>query len=272
MKINYFLYTFLIAFSSILLTSCGGSTEKVVKDPVDNYTRDLDKYKTYSVILYDMDLEENTFSSDIHKHQYKFILPAKDTTGGKIVRDSLSTWVTVSEETFNKNLDNMGMELLSKNEDGKISKIPSPPGYNNYVGNKNYGSWQTGSSGNSFWAFYGQYAFMSSMLGMMSSRPIYQSSYNDYNRNYRGSRPYYGSTSSTGQRAYGSGSATSQAMNSKSKFKSNVSSKVARSSTGSYTRSSGSSGRSSSTSSSSSRSGRSSGSSSRSRSSSGGGK
>ncbi|WP_338791600.1 hypothetical protein V9L05_20800 [Bernardetia sp. Wsw4-3y2] len=265
MKIQYLqhiLIAFLVVFSSFL-TSCG-SSEKVVKDPVDNYTRDLDKYKTYSVLLYDMDLEEKTFGSDIHKHQYKFILPAKDTTGGKIVRDSLSTWVTVSEETFNKNLDNMGMELLSKNEDGKVSKIPSPPGYNNYVGNQRYGSWQTNSSGNSFWAFYGQYAFMSSMFGMMSSRPIYRNSYNDYNRNYRGSRPYYGTTSS-GTRAYGSGSATSQAMNSKSRFKSNVASKVSRSSTGSYTRSSRSSG-------SSSRSSRSTGSSSRSRSSSGGGK
>ncbi|AFM05904.1 hypothetical protein Fleli_3586 [Bernardetia litoralis DSM 6794] len=261
MKIKYILVAFLIVFSAAFLTSCS-SSEKVVKSPVDNYTRDLDKYKTYSVLLYDMDLEENTFSSDIHKHQYKFILPAKDTTGGKVVRDSLSGWLTVSKETFNKNLDNMGMELLSKNEDGKISKIPSPPGYNNYVGNQRYGSWRTGSNGNSFWAFYGQYAFMSSMFGMMNNRPIYRSSYNDYNRNYRGSKPYYGSTSSTGQRTYGSGSASSQAMNSKSKFKSNVSSKVSRSSTGSYTRSSSSSSRSS----------RSTGSSSRSRSSSSGGK
>lgn len=261
--IQYFLVASLVIFSAAFLTSCS-SSEKVVKEPIDNYTRDLEKYKTYSVILHDMDLEENTFSSDIHKHQYKFILPAKDTTGGKIVRDSLSGWVVVSEKTFDKNLDNMGMELLSKSEDGKISKIPSPPGFNNYVGNKRYGSWQSGSGGNSFWAFYGQYMFMSSMMGMMSNRPIYQSSYNTYNSSYRGSKPYYGSTSSTGQRAYGSGSASSQAMNSKSKFKSNVASKVGRSSTGSYTRSSSSS--------SSSRSSRSTGSSSRSRSSSGGGK
>ncbi len=260
MKIKHLLASFLVIFSATFLTSCG-SSEKVVKDPIDNYTLELEKYKTYSVILHDMDLEENTFSSDIYKHQYKFILPATDTTGGKIVRDSLSSWQNVSEQTFDKNLDNMGMELLSKNDEGKISKIPSPPGYTNYVGNQNYGSWQSGSNGNSFWAFYGQYAFMSSMLGMMNSRPIYRNSYNDYNRNYRGSRPYYGTTT-TGQRAYGSGSATSQAMNSKSRFKSNVASKISRSGTGSSTRSSGSSARSS----------RSTGSSSRSRSSSGGGK
>jgi hypothetical protein len=268
MKTQYILIAFLAFFSAAFFTSCG-SSEKTVKDPIDNYTRDLDKYKTYSVILHDMDLEENTFSSDVYKHQYKFILPAKDTTGGKIVRDSLSSWVVIPEKVFNKNLDNMGMELLSKNEDGKVSKIPAPAGYNNYVGNKSYGSWQSGSGGNSFWAFYGQYMFMSSMFGMMNNRPIYQNSYNNYNQNYRGSKPYYGKNSSTGQRAYGSGSASSQAMNSKSKFKSNVSGKVSRSgSTGSYTRSSGSS----SSSSSSTRSGRSTGSSSRSRSSSGGGK
>ncbi|WP_291724776.1 hypothetical protein [Bernardetia sp.] len=254
---QYALVASLMAFTSTLLTSCG-SSEQVVKSPVDNYTKQLDGYKTYSVILHDMDLKENTFSSDEYKHQYKFILPAKDTTGGKVVRDSLSGWVNVSESVFDKNLDNMGMELVSKSEDGKVSKIPSPPGYNNYVGNTRYGSWQTNSSGNSFWAFYGQYAFMSSMFGMMS-RPIYRSSYNDYYRNYRGSRPYYGTTTS-GKRAYGTGSATSNAMNSKSRFKSNVASKVSRSGSSGYSRSS------------SSRSSRSSGSSSRSRSSSRGGK
>ena len=189
MKLHYFI----IPIITFILFSCG-SAENVIKNPVDNYTRDLDKYKTHSVILYDMDMDEHTFSSDEFRHKYKIVLPAKDTTGGKVVRDSISGWVNVSEQFFDKNLDNMGMELLSKDENGKITKTASPPGYNNYVGNPSYGRWSTGSNGSSFWEFYGRYAFMSQMFGLMGS-PIYRSSYYDYRSNYRGTRPYYGKTS-----------------------------------------------------------------------------
>ena len=49
------------------------------------------------------------------------------------------------------------------------------------VGNPNYGNWQTGSNGQSFWAWYGQYAMLSSLLNM--NRPMY---YGDWagNRGY----------------------------------------------------------------------------------------
>jgi hypothetical protein len=56
-----------------------------------------------------------------------------------------------------------------------------------YVGNSNYGSWKTDSSGNSFWAWYGQYAFFSAMFNGPSyygswsgNRP--PSYYHDYGR------------------------------------------------------------------------------------------
>ena len=55
------------------------------------------------------------------------------------------------------------------------------------VGNPQYGSWQTNSSGNSFWHWYGQYAFFSSMfrspIGYGSwGRHRDYSYYNDYGR------------------------------------------------------------------------------------------
>lgn len=50
-----------------------------------------------------------------------------------------------------------------------------------YVGNSAYGQWRTNSSGNSFWHWYGQYAFFSSMF----RGPVYYDNWS-YNR-----RPSY---------------------------------------------------------------------------------
>ena len=63
------------------------------------------------------------------------------------------------------------------------------------VGNPRYGQWRQNSSGQSFWAFYGQYALMRSLF--FSPRPYYYSSwypnrgwsyYGNVGRNYYGSR------------------------------------------------------------------------------------
>jgi len=57
------------------------------------------------------------------------------------------------------------------------------------IGNPNYGSWQTGSNGMSFWAWYGMYSMMGDLFG---SRRVY---YNDWGR-YRNYSYYndYGRT------------------------------------------------------------------------------
>ena len=48
-----------------------------------------------------------------------------------------------------------------------------------YVGNSNYGEWRRDSSGNSFWHWYGQYAFFSMMFG---NRPVYYDSWSGSRR------------------------------------------------------------------------------------------
>jgi len=185
--IRYTVY--FLAVGLLFLTACGGSSKKKwTKNPVDEYITKLDKEKTFSIVLHDMD-----FDDDNYKHKYKIITNLTDSVKRK---EEITAWKNVSEEYFMKNENNLGMELISKNEEGKISKIPAPPGYSNYVGNKQYGQWQTNSSGQSFWAFYGQYAFMSSMFGMMST-PVYRNGYNDYRSNYYGRRPYYGQNGRT---------------------------------------------------------------------------
>lgn len=220
-----------IALLATLFLGVACSSEKrQVKSPVDELVKQMDKEKNFSIILFDMDIEEKTFGDDVFKHQYKIIteknnVPTEQTTG----------WYNVSKGFFLQNENNMGMEITSKN-DGVLSKVAAPPGFNRYVGNGQYGQWSTDNSGNSFWAFYGQYAFMSSMFGLASNM-MYRNSYNDYRNNYMGRQPYYGQTTN-GRAAFGTYSAHGASTNpnfakrvgSASAFKEKVNSRTARSS------------------------------------------
>jgi hypothetical protein len=239
-----------------LLTACGGS-QKFEKTPLDQLITQLDKEKTYSVVLLDMDIEDKTFS-DVYKHKYK-IITEKDS----VAKEQITDWYTVSEPFFARHQNDLGMEVLSKSN-GKLSKVTAPPGYSTYVGNAQYGQWRTGNDGSSFWEFYGKYAMMSSMLGLASSM-IHRNSYNDYHSNYYGRQPYYG-TVTNGVPAYGTMSQHSQSASptfhqraaQNNSFKDKISNRVSRSSSwgsgSSGSRSSGSGVGSSSSSSSSSKS------------------
>lgn len=119
------------------------------------------------------DIDEKFF------HKYTVIINDKKT----------EQWEEVSEETFDKNADNLGMAILTKAygkyEDEK-NTIATPPGLD-FVGNPAYGEWKQDSSGNSFFHYYGMYSLFNDLSGNRYSRDYY----NDYDRNYRGSRPYY---------------------------------------------------------------------------------
>lgn len=219
----------------VMLSACGGN--KFVKSPLDEVIRDLPQDKPFTIILHDMDAE-GSFSTT-YKHQYQII---KEDENGE-VKDELTAWYTVGEREFNAHIDNMGMEIAARDSTGTLSKEVAPPGYSNYVGNSRYGHWQTNSSGGSFWAFYGQYAFMSSLF-RHSMYPVPYGYYNDWYGGYRGTgRPYYGPS---GSRYYGTGSGysssrnPSSSWNSKSQsFRDKVRSRTSRSSsrTGSTSRS-----------------------------------
>lgn len=61
------------------------------------------------------------------------------------------------------------VEAMSKEASLRANKAQDYGSGSQLVGNPNYGSWQSNSSGQSFWAWYGQYAFFSSLF----QRPIY---------------------------------------------------------------------------------------------------
>ncbi|PCI63005.1 MAG: hypothetical protein COB35_02095 [Gammaproteobacteria bacterium] len=64
---------------------------------------------------------------------------------------------------------------LSKAQSKRANKAQDFGTGQQLVGNPSYGHWQTGSSGTSFWAWYGMY----SMFGNLMGRPVY---YNDWGR------------------------------------------------------------------------------------------
>lgn len=212
---------------AVLMAACG--SRKFEKTPLDKLITDLDSEKTFSILLHDMDIEDKTFS-DVYKHRYK-VITQKDSTPV----ETLTDWYVVSEPFFARHQNDLGMEVCSKT-DGKISKVTAPPGYSTYVGNPQYGQWQTGSNGESFWSFYGKYAMMSSMLGLASSM-INRNSYYDYRDNYFGRQPYYGAMNN-GVPMYGTMSSHAQSSHphfhqraaTNSSFKNKINDRISRSS------------------------------------------
>ncbi|MFA9370939.1 MAG: hypothetical protein ACERIH_04460 [Labilibaculum antarcticum] len=175
------------------------------KSPVDELIKGMNNEQNFSIILLDMDANE---SSDDYRHQYQVLIQRPDT-----VLEQKLDWKKVSATFFSQNMNNMGMEIASK-KDGVVTKQAVPAGYNHYVGNEKYGQWEN-RGGSSFWAFYGQYAFMSHMFNMGSYRRSY---YNDYRGGgyYGSSRGYYGPRG--GSPVYGTKSYTSSGSGSSSKW------------------------------------------------------
>ena len=155
----------------LLAASCSGTP------PLERLKAQLASAPDYSIILEDMQ-ESGTFVP-IYYHKYRII------QGDRAIA---TDWLRVPASVYQDNEPFLGMTLASKTADG-VDTTPHPPGYG-YVGNPQYGSWQTGSGG-SFWVFYGQYALMRDLLGM-GRGPIFQRDYDTY-RTYRTQRrPYYG--------------------------------------------------------------------------------
>lgn len=208
-----------IVLFMLMLSACSGNDFQ--KNPVDQMIKEMTDTPIYSIILYDMDVE-GTFFKD-YQHQYRIL---KQSSPKAEPEEVITDWYNVSESFFDSHVNDMGMEIAAKTAEGEVTKNVSPPGYSNYVGNPQYGYWQQGAGGNSFWAFYGQYAFLSSMLNL-ATFPVRRSYYDDY-RGYRQSgRPYYGPVINNGRRAYGTGSAYTTAAKPNTRWSSSRSSSSA---------------------------------------------
>ena len=224
-----------ILVGTLVLCSCGGG-KKFKKNPVDDLIRDMPANVPFSIVLHDMEVEGSFFET--YFHQYEIIATDSVVTIGDstatLPSRKLTGFMEVSEDYFKMQANNMGMEIASRDANGNVSKGVNPPGYSNYVGNQRYGRW-VNRGGTSFWEFYGQYAFMSSMFNMMAY-PVRRSYYDDWRGNYYGTgRTYYGPNTG-GTSYYGTGSAytnstrpNSSWSNNQSRFKRRVQERTSRS-------------------------------------------
>jgi hypothetical protein len=94
----------------------------------------------------------------VYYHKYAKISGTSVAEGG---------WEEVDEEEYGQHVDSFGMAIetkpLGKFPDEAIDE-PTPVGMA-MVNDKRYGEWKTDSTGNSFWHYYGQYAFINALLG-----------------------------------------------------------------------------------------------------------
>ena len=212
----------------LLLGLAGCSGESYEKTPLDTLVLGMDTVDDYTIVLHDMKQEGSFFPDFFHK--YKIITEKQ----GK-PSSTITDWQAVDNQLFDQHINDMGMEVVSK-KDGKVKKQVAPPGYSNYVGNSQYGQWQTKNDGTSFWQFYGQYMFLQSMLGLVAG-PIYRNNHMNYmGSHYNSGRPYYG-TGSGNTRQYGTFSSANRSANpsafnrlsNSNSFKNRVNSRVSRS-------------------------------------------
>lgn len=111
-------------------------------------------------------------------------------------------WEAVNASFYEQNLDNLGMAILSKPYGEFEPDLQAAPPGMAYVGNPKYGEWKKDESGNSFWAWYGRYAFFSNLFFFPSHYYSY-GSWNRWRSDYRYKKPYYGDTG-TGGYTFGS--------------------------------------------------------------------
>jgi hypothetical protein len=210
------LFIFFIVLVYACSRTCDSDYSKPVKSPVDDLVKEMTNVSTFSIILYDMNTEGSIFKE--YYHQYRIIKEDQNEN----VDEEITEWYPVTEDFFNANLNNMGMEIAAKEEGGQVTKGVSPPGYGNYVGNEKYGQWVQ-RDGGSFWEFYGKFAMMNSIFNMMAY-PVRRSYFDDYRGGYYGTgRSYYGPRGNDGTYAYGTNSRYNSTSNKSSRWSSNSS-------------------------------------------------
>ena len=173
----------LASLALALTTGCGRAT-----DPVQRAARDLERYPEYTLIIEDLKVEDGFFPDYFLQMQIMTAAGQRTESGQDtlVYKTQMTEWQEVSEGVFARYQNYLGMVVASKTLDGKRSgpRNAYPAGYQ-YVGNSQYGSW----GGGGFWQFYGQYAFMSAMLG---GHRIGRNDYDGYRRDRERGRPHYG--------------------------------------------------------------------------------
>ena len=174
-----------ILLAVFVLIGCGGSVipENPINDLRDQY---LNEYQ-YSIILNDMDLEGNQY-----KHKYKIMKIKKD---GSVSFD-YTEWRSVDDYFFELHEPNLGMQILSKNEEGIYNNLATPPGFQFIVGNQKYGAWKRAPnevflSDDEIWKFNEKYIDLNKKLELEQVK-VTRAEFDQFNKKYAYNRPFYG--------------------------------------------------------------------------------
>ena len=187
------------ALIAVAAAGCGRTP-----DPVEQTARDLERYPEYALIIEDLKAEEGFFPD--YFLRLRIMTASGQRVAGKdtlVYEERVTDWLEVEEEVMARYQHYLGMVVAGKTLDGRrtTSRQAHPPGYQ-YVGNSQYGTWGAGG----FWQFYGQYAFMSAMLGGFG---VGRGDYADYRRNREVGRPHFGPTRQ-GRRTFGTAGTQTQ--------------------------------------------------------------
>jgi hypothetical protein len=161
------------------LTSCGGTV--IPPNPLMQMRASLNANTAYTVLLLDMNLEGTQY-----QHQYRVL----EISASNKVKSTLTDWNKVSDDFFALHQDDLGMELMSKNKDGKTNNLVTPPGFTNFIGNVKYGSW-SGPDSLSVWKFDSDQQQLEADLGL-KDLAVSKAEYSDFLKRFLFNRPFYG--------------------------------------------------------------------------------
>ncbi|CAM2006606.1 hypothetical protein [Acanthopleuribacter pedis] len=173
----------------LMLQACGGSRSvNGLKETIERFS----EMPEYSIILDDMKVEGNFVKTYLHRYRVYYAVKIPGQTEDVQFLDIKTELLEVPEDVYKRHEPDLGMVIAMKTSDGRTTTTPQPAGYQ-YVGNPRYGQWQTNSSGETFWSFYGKYALLRDAFDVFD-RPFKRKYYNNYHNNYyKNKTPYYGS-------------------------------------------------------------------------------
>lgn len=188
-----------VAVALLFVAACAGTT----KNPLDELRRSLEQYPEYSIMLDDMRVQGTFVDRFEHRYRIVWAEPARNGNGAAAgddaelsFHDELLDWQPVPERVYERYQPCLGMTVASKGESPGAGTC-YPAGYR-YVGDQRYGRWRDDGRGGSFWAFYGQYAFMQHMFYGLGGDPIHRRDWRQYRQERQAGRPWYGTSGQWG--------------------------------------------------------------------------
>lgn len=201
----------------LVFWACGGTV--IPTDPVKEMKKKFVSKNAYTIILSDMDLVDEQY-----RHKYKILELTKE---GKVIVSS-TEWENVTDDFFALHESNLGMEVLSKKENGKYNNLITPPGFTNLIGDMRFGYWTETFSTVDFdafgssvdvpvstetdstaqlsdpghWEFHPQFTYLVPELGLTGLQ-INKSEYDQFYEKYLFNRPYYGDPEGKDSTRYG---------------------------------------------------------------------